>query len=210
MGGFEKDIPSSLWCNGCAKKYLRTQRTLHKESVKQESVDSVGGSFASATTNFSSQPYHIIFIFLPVSEEVPPDAADAEPDDDVQERNAEANRPPGLLVDIAGTEVDRCRARAEMREAAADVRCHGDDERGDECRCASGSAERDERGVHARDMRAHACEEVVAVEVDDEREDDCRNHADADHLIFKDVREPRDEAEAVEVVTHDDDAANPD
>ena len=32
------------------KKYLRTQKTLHKESVQQESVDSVGGSFASATT----------------------------------------------------------------------------------------------------------------------------------------------------------------
>ena len=50
----------------------------------------------------------------------------------------------------------------------------------------------------------------MAVEIDDEGEDQCCNHTDTDQLVLKDTGKPGDETELVQVVGHDDDAANPD
>ena len=147
---------------------------------------------------------------LPIAEEFPPGTADTEPDDDVHERDTKADGPPGLLRDIAGAEIYRSRTGAEVGQTATDVRGNRDHEGRDEWRSAGSRTQCDEGGIHAGDMGTHAGEEIMAVQIDDKGQDQCSDHADADQLILKDLGEPGNEAETVQIVGHDDDAANPD
>ena len=124
--------------------------------------------------------------------------------------NTKTDTPPGFLRNVTGAEIYRGRTGTKVGQAAADVGgdCH--DESRDERRSTRRGTQCDEGGIHAGDMSAHAGEEIMAVQIDDKGQDQRGDHADADQLILKDLGEPGNEAETVQVVGHDDDAANPD
>lgn len=58
---------------------------------------------------------------LPESENFPPDAADTNPDDHVDDRGAKTEFPPGSLVYVTGAEKNRRSASGVVRETAAKI-----------------------------------------------------------------------------------------
>lgn len=108
----------------------------------------------------------------------------------MHEGDAKTNGPPGLLRDVARTEIYRGWASAEVGQAAADVRGNGDNKSGYEWRRTGSCTEGDEGSVHTGDMSAHTGKEIVAVEIDDEGEDQCCNHTDTNQLVLKDTGKP--------------------
>eukprot|EP00955_Chlamydomonas_euryale_P104787 365594-Chlamydomonas_euryale.AAC.5 len=121
----------------------------------------------------------------PHAKRLPPDATEAKPHGQVEDRQDEAELEPVRLRHVASAKVRRRRADAVGGEAAHEIGQLRQRQRGHHCGRATRCRDRQERRVHGANVCGAGCKEVVRVEV--EQHDDGKRRLPCQAQLADDV-----------------------
>mmetsp|Transcript_36950 Transcript_36950/g.93304 ORF Transcript_36950/g.93304 Transcript_36950/m.93304 type:complete len:585 (+) Transcript_36950:55-1809(+) len=175
------------------------------------------GSFTGVATLFDrpesggAAACEVLMGALQDADGLPPDAANAQPDREVEDRADEAQLVPVRLSDVAGVVERRARADAVEGQAAHEVGQLREAQGGGHGGRAAGNGHRQEGGVHGTDVGGAGGKQVVGVVVQqhDNQEGWLPGQAEPAHQVHNLAGEPGDEALLVEVRRHGDESCKP-
>src|SRR5436189_3799800 len=110
----------------------------------------------------------------PPTKYLPPRNSYRRPDNDIQNRSDQADRPPTPLRYVAEAEIDRGRSCSIMRQPGAQIGEISKQQNCQSSRCADGDSYHKKRDEHCRHMRSYRCEGIMCVKEDKRQDRQCK------------------------------------